>query len=98
MNAKEELLNLLIVYKVNLRCAAIKYMGKHLKLCDGYTEEQYAGFLRSLDFEYDNGFGGQLVYGTLWFKAGTWATRGEYDGSEWWEHHRWPEIPDYLKG
>jgi len=22
--------------------------------------------------------------------------RGEYDGSEWWEWHKYPQIPDEL--
>ena len=45
-----------------------------------------------MNFEYDNGFGGQELYGTIWLKDGTWCTRGEYDGSEWWEHHERPDI------
>ena len=51
-----------------------------------------------LDFEYDNGYGTQEVFGVVWFADGTWAERGEYDGSEWWEHHTIPEIPEHLKG
>jgi len=54
-------------------------------------------FLNKLDFEYDNGFGLQRLFGVVWFEDGTWATRGEYDGSEWWEVHEIPEIPDHLK-
>jgi hypothetical protein len=32
----------------------------------------------------------------IWFKDGSWATRGEYDGSEWWEYHKLPQVPTYL--
>jgi hypothetical protein len=27
----------------------------------------------------------------------TWLERGEYDGSEWWEHNKCPKIPEGLK-
>jgi hypothetical protein len=46
-----------------------------------------------LDFEYDNGYGGQELYGTVWLVDETWLSRGEYDGSEWWEHNVLPVIP-----
>lgn len=57
----------------------------------------YENFMESLDFKYESSHGGQQLYGTIWFSDGTWATRGEYDGSEWWEHHRRPAIPEYLE-
>ena len=56
----------------------------------------YEEFMKSLDFKYESSHGGQQLYGTIWFSDGTWATRGEYDGSEWWEHHRRPAIPEHL--
>lgn len=70
----------------------------HLKLKVGYTEEDLAQFCKALDVNYDAGFGGQEVYGVIWLKDGTWITREEYDGSEWWDHHTVPDIPDVLKG
>ncbi len=66
------------------------------KLPIGYTEEQYQAFLNQLDFEYDDGYGGQVVFGTIWMEDGTWLTRGEYDGSEWWEVHSRPVVPSVL--
>jgi hypothetical protein len=51
-----------------------------------------------LDFNYDNGYGGQELYGTIWYVDGTWSERGEYDGSEWWDYREVPEVPSYLKG
>jgi hypothetical protein len=54
-------------------------------------------FLSNLEFEYDNGYGGQFLYGIIWYKDGTWSDRGEYDGSEWYEYHIVPEIPPNLK-
>jgi len=44
-----------------------------------------------LDFDYNDGFGGQELYGYIWYKDGTWSDRGEYDGSEWWQHQTRPE-------
>jgi hypothetical protein len=46
------------------------------------------------NFDYDSGFGGNavinelMVVGTDW-----WMTRGEYDGSEWWDFHIYPLKP-----
>jgi 8-oxo-dGTP pyrophosphatase MutT (NUDIX family) len=48
--------------------------------------------LKVLDFEYDAGFGGRVLYGTIWRTDGTWHERDEYDGSEWWRHVTRPEI------
>jgi hypothetical protein len=62
----------------------------------GYTQEQYDNFILDLDFTYDNGFGGQQLDGIIWFKDGTWADRGEYDGSEWWNYHKCPQVPTFL--
>lgn len=61
-----------------------------------YTLEEYMLFLAALDFEYDAGYGGQELFGTIWYADGSWSDRGEYDGSEWWEHHTVPDIPVYL--
>ncbi len=62
-------------------------------LKSGFSESEYATFLGSLDFMYDAGFGGQKLFGNIWYKDGTWSERGECDGSEWWELKTMPEIP-----
>lgn len=101
-NAKEEFLSM--VGSTALLCAEISYQdcwehelpGSEHKLPVGYTEEQYNSFVESLDFEYDSGYGGQELFGCIWFKDGTWADRGEYDGSEWWQHHECPVVPKSL--
>jgi hypothetical protein len=64
----------------------------------GYTENQCTEFLSRLAFEYDSGYGSQELFGTIWYTDGSWSERGEYDGSEWWEHNTFPEIPECLKG
>lgn len=49
--------------------------------------------LPHLDFDYCSGFGSQELFGTIWFADGSWADRGEYDGSEWWQHQSRPDLP-----
>ena len=102
-NAKEELLKLL-EGKAKVKCATITkgYQYDYEEPClkfelkVNHTEEEFQSFLESLNFDYDSGFGGQELFGTVWLEDGTWCTRGEYDGSEWWEHNQLPEIPSEL--
>lgn len=67
--------------------------GETIVLKSGYGVADIAEFYDELDFDYDNGFGTQVVDGTIVFTDGTWLTRGEYDGSEWWENHVCPQEP-----
>jgi hypothetical protein len=60
----------------------------------GYTPEELDSFLQGLDFEYDSGFGGQELHGTIWYSDGTWSSRGEYDGQEWWEYNVCPPVSE----
>lgn len=69
---------------------------KHINLPVNYTPEQYEEFLREIDVEYDNGYGGQELWGEIWYDDGTWSERAEYDGSEWWKHCSAPAIADDL--
>lgn len=104
MNVKKELLELLKEQNVTLKCGYIRESRyditeekrKKAILKVGYTKNDYDNFLQSIDFDYDDGFGTDELAGVLWFSDGTWATRGEYDGSEWWEYHKQPEIPFIL--
>lgn len=101
-NAREEMLKLLKGKEI--KCAKIAIIrdwteeddSKTIVLKVGHNEEDYAKFLNDLDFKYYSGYGGQELFGTVWFKDNTWATRGEYDGSEWWEVHSLPDIPKEL--
>lgn len=61
-----------------------------------YTQEEYDVFTQSIDREYDAGYGGQELFGFIWYDDHTWSSRGEYDGSEWWDWHRCPVIPAVL--
>jgi hypothetical protein len=58
------------------------------------TNEDVEAFLNDLDFEYDNSYGIQYFDGFIWLKDDTtWFSRCEYDGLEWWEYNKMPEIP-----
>ena len=100
-NAKDELLRLL-EGRAKVKCATITNGDdwdddkKDILLKVGYSENEWAEFLKNLNFNYDDGFGGQNLFGTVWLEDGTWCTRGEYDGSEWWEHNQLPPIPNEL--
>jgi len=43
-------------------------------------------------YNYDSGYGSQEVNESLAvvMKDGTWFSRGEYDGSEWWQYNTVP--------
>lgn len=101
-NAKEEFVKM--VGEREVVCATVNacffdedIANKSLNLKCNYTQEEYEEFLKQLDFEYEDGFGLQHITGTVWFSDGTWAERGEYDGSEWWSIMRRPEIPNRLR-
>lgn len=55
-----------------------------------YNHGEYLAMLPALNVEYDDGWGGQWLFGIVVFSDGTWLERGEYDGSEWWEHKQLP--------
>ena len=57
-----------------------------------FIEGSMNDVLPMLDFEYDSGYGSQNLFGYIWYKDGTWSERGEYGGSEWWEHMTRPPI------
>ncbi|WP_456390639.1 hypothetical protein [Hydrogenimonas sp.] len=46
--------------------------------------------LRALDFDYDEGYGAQELFGVVVFTDGSWLERYEYDGAESWVHKRTP--------
>lgn len=102
-NAKHELQEIL-ENKAKIKCAII-YKGDYygfgderpkFKLPLNYTDDDLVNYYNSLNFKYDSGYGGQELFGTVWLEDGTWLSRGEYDGSEWWEHNVLPQIPNEL--
>lgn len=54
----------------------------------------WAQFAQVADVKYDSGYGASevatdlVIVGDDW-----WMTRGEYDGSEWWDFHYKPSEP-----
>ena len=109
-NAKEELLGILERVGGVVKCARIKrdigywddadaYIAEGpFLLKEGHTPAEYEAFLAKLDFKYDTGYGMQEVDGRVWLmEEGAWLERGEYDGSEWWEYRKCPQIPSDLK-
>jgi hypothetical protein len=107
-NAKEEFLN--AINEKPVKCAHIVYnpfgawgmedeklpMPKELILRVTYSFADWKEFLKQLDFNYNSGYGGQELFGTVWFEDGTWMSRAEYDGLEWWQNYVVPEIPQKL--
>lgn len=53
--------------------------------------------LESLDFEYDNGYGTQNLFGVVLFSDNTWLDRYEYDGSEGWDYLYPPDKDSILR-
>ena len=66
------------------------------KLKQGHTDAEYEAFINGLDFDYNAGYGTQELYGIVWFTNGIWMDRYEYDGSEYWAIHKYPQIPEVL--
>lgn len=63
----------------------------------GKTDKDIDKALAPLDKEYKHGYGRQYLFGTVWFTKGIWADRHEYDGSERWDIHVYPNLPDSNK-
>jgi hypothetical protein len=106
MNAVTELQTKLKEEKINylnIACARIMLWNdgtdarKVIVLKQGWTGPDWDRFLIQMNFEYDEGFGSQYIFGTIWLLDGTWLSRGEYDGSEWWQYNKTPEIPNDVK-
>ena len=63
----------------------------------GWNQDEMDDFLKRINHDYDTGYGTQHLFGTIWYEDGTWSSRGEYDGSEWWFHSKVPPIPENLR-
>ena len=103
MNAREELYEKL-KGRSSVKCATIKFDryysdedAKVFNLKIGYGLDEWHNFISSLNFEYDDGYGSQELYGIIWLEDDSWLERSEYDGSEWWKYCACPEIPNELR-
>jgi hypothetical protein len=93
-NAKKEFLQEIVNYKVI--GAKIDIYGQSFELKLNYTKNDWDIFLNFLDQDYDSGYGGQNLYGTIFCDDGIWLTRGVYDGAEWWDIHCYPDLNEYF--
>jgi len=96
-NAKEELME--EIGDGGVECAYIKLEESYEEYKDfilkrHYTNDDWNEFLGKLDFEYNEGYGGQELFGYVLLTDGTWLERGEYDGSEWWALKRRPDLSE----
>jgi len=89
MNAKQELLDHIGSRQVEYVVIDREHDDHKSERIEGRLDDA----LEKLDFEYDNDYGCQYLAGTIWYTDGTWSERGEYDGSEWWEHKERPPLP-----
>jgi len=92
MNAKEELLDNIRWVGKPLLWAHLQTEEKDFILYPSYTDAEYNAFLESIDFEYDEGFGEQMLFGEVGLD-GAWLERHEYDGSERWKVMERPPCP-----
>ena len=91
INAKQELVE-------HIGDREVKYVsvtvGDEFSEVTKHIEGTLPEVLPQLDFCYNNGYGGQELYGTIWYTDGTWSARNQYDGSEWWVYRKCPEVPE----
>lgn len=98
MNAKQELLNIITSRNLTILKIEITYDNIDYNISyDNYSAiTKIITTLDDLDFDYDAGFGTQELFGTVYCKDSNncpvWLTRGEYDGSEWWDINTIPEF------
>lgn len=90
MNAKQEMIE-------HIGNRDVKYI--HIRMGGEYDEDakvikgRLAEVFPLLDFEYDNGYGGQELFGNIWYTDGTWM-------NQWWitdcDEDFCPAVYDYA--
>ncbi len=92
-NAKEELLNTLKKFKIPVASISKAKVGFSVEWeVEFLTTSDTQELLEYLDRNYDSGYGSQELHGHIVISKELWLSRGEYDGSEWWNVHQCPEI------
>lgn len=87
INAQQEIIEHIAGREVKLvRIAVSRGYCKEPNRIEGTLEQ----VIPQLNFQYDDCFGGQELFGYIWYTDGTWSEREEYDGSEWWQHKERP--------
>ena len=98
MNAKKELLDIITTKNLTILKIEIDYDAEGLFYSYDDSEDNinYITSIDDLDFEYDSGYGIQELQGVVYCKDKNdnpvRLTRGEYDGSEWWNINTIPEF------
>jgi hypothetical protein len=99
MNAKKEIISHTCRVNSAIKCATINQIDSRtykiirvVNLFENYSPKDWDKFLNELDFDYNDGYGIQILSGTIWYNNGTWSSRQEYDGQEWWELNKCPSI------
>ena len=98
MNAKKELLDIITAKNLTILKIEIDYDAEGLFCSHDDSEDNinHITSINDLDFEYDSGYGLQELQGVVYCKDKNdnpvWLTRGEYDGSEWWNINTIPEF------
>jgi len=93
INAKDELLKHIQEVGKTPTFISIKCINYHSPVT---AKGQLSTVLPHLNFEYDNGYGTQELFGYVWFTDGSWSERDEYDGSERWTHKSRPNYDEEL--
>lgn len=80
---------LLVLEQVSLTPGDVNWVGSR----DGKYAISWEQFESIANVEYDAGYGGQeIVVDLVVVGSGWWLSRGEYDGSEWWNYNSPPAI------
>ena len=100
-NAKKECLNITKGYKVissviSFGDSSYNEETSEFKLKPLYSDNDWKDFMKFLNKDYDSGYGGQELFGFIFCDDGVWMSRGEYDGAEWWEIHKYPSLRDFF--
>jgi hypothetical protein len=96
-NAKEELLkalerkNIKTTWIVKARVSWEDFEHREQKF-KVFQYNEIDALLEELDQEYDDGYGSQELFGDIILSDGSWLSRREYDGSEWWGHFSMPKF------
>jgi hypothetical protein len=94
VNALTEIKDIEDIWAVNIIAARIEFGAIAITLHVGHSPGERDSFNKLMDREYDEGYGTQELFGTLWFCDGGWAERKEYDGAEAWRVCTVPELPE----
>lgn len=95
MNAKQELLKIVDAKKLTILKIDVMFYNTFSDRHKIITK------LNDLDFNYNNYFGVQNLFGHVYCKDSNnrpvWLTRGMNDGREWWNVNTLPEFYDTIK-